>query len=214
VNYDRVAGWYDWLATVYSGGGIRRAKHAHVAWLSPGTRVLYLGAGQGQECVAAATRGAHVSAVDSSARMVQLCAARFHAAKQQVQLLQDDALGLPYRESFDVVVAPFFLNVFSTRELPHALKAVFRYLSPGGKFISVDFSAPRPGWFSWVQRAYYLPPLLLFGLCTGNPWHPLYDYVQISRDHGLAMQLHQRTLHLAWGAPLFETLVWTKQNSP
>lgn len=214
MNYDRVAEGYDWLATLYSGGGISRAKHAHVPRLRAGARVLYLGCGQGRECVAAAKHGADVTVVDTSRRMLQSCARRFLAAGKSAHFLEQDARHLSMLAPFDVVIAPFFLNVFSEHELPHALRAVLRYLRPDGQFISVDFRAPGKGWFSWLQRAYYLPPLLLFRLVSNNPWHPLYDYTQVCDEHHLPVALTQRTIHPAWGCPLLETLVWNKLSVP
>ncbi len=70
-NYDRVARVYEELSRLYSFGLIRRAKEYRAcAILQPGDRVLYLGAGSGDDAVRAAARGAMVTAIDLSAAMI------------------------------------------------------------------------------------------------------------------------------------------------
>lgn len=211
-SYDPFASIYDWLAAAYSGGGIHRAKQAHVSTLAAGARALYLGCGAGSECVVAASRDISVTVVDTSARMLARCRAAFERVGLQATFIHADALNLSFDACFDVVITPFFLNVFSVTSLPSALRRFLDYLRPGGHFVSVDFRARSSDWlFSQVQRLYYLPPLLLFGLLADNPWHPLYDYVSLAAQHGLPMDLAARSVHDAWGCPLLETLVWTKR---
>src|SRR6478735_3496059 len=92
ADYQRVATVYDGLAEVYSGGGIRRAKLAHLAWVEPGQRVLYVGAGTGLEAVAARSEGAQVTLIDTSSAMLERARRRFERSRLVV-----DAPGVELR---------------------------------------------------------------------------------------------------------------------
>src|SRR5690606_31638129 len=110
---------------------------------------------------------------------------------------------------FDMVVAPFFLNVFGRAEVTALLRTFSGYARSGGRFVTVDFRAPsRSLVFRALQHAYYLPPLALFWAATNNAWHELYDYVALAEESGAPLRLTQRSSESAWGLPLLETLVW------
>lgn len=215
MNYDPIAPVYDCLAAVYTLGGIRRAKHAHLAHIRPGESVLYAGAGGGEECAAAARLGAQVTAVDTSERMIRLCERRFQRAKQAGEFIQADVTSArlsQLQSTYDVVVASFFLNIFPTAALPEVMRSLVSRVRPGGRFICVDFRAPAAGpFFKALQRAYYLPPLALFYFIARNPWHPLYDYQAVASDADLPLCLSASIIEKAWGLPLLETLVWEKR---
>ncbi len=212
MNYEKVALYYDLLGAIYTGGGIRRAKLRHVELIAPGDRVLYLGAGTGSECVAAARGGALVTVVDLSHQMLQRARLRFQRHGLDAQFLAVDALELPRSATFDCVVAPFFLNVFDAEKLVDALRIFQTYIKPGGRFVSVDFRGPKQGHplMALFQKLYYLPPLALFNLLTQNPWHELYDYEQLVASHAPSLHLSERLLTRTYGLPLLETLVWTR----
>jgi ubiquinone/menaquinone biosynthesis C-methylase UbiE len=214
-GYDSIAKAYDALAGLYSLGGIARAKRAHLVLIQPGQRVLYVGAGSGEECVEAARIGARVTILDSSQQMLSLCRARLQKQERlggtelAVTLVRADVRKFYDRKLFDVVVVPFFLNTLEERELPDMIVHLGSYLRHAGQLISVDFRAPsaHPG-FRLIQKAYYLPPLALFYSLTQNPWHPLYDYEKIRQKAALPLTLRQRIVTPALGLPLFETLCW------
>ena len=218
MNYDAIAPYYDWLGALYTGGGIRRAKHRHLRLIEPNVRVLYVGAGTGEECLEAARRGADVTVVDLSFPMLERCRARFVRASQttpsrlSAQFVLADALRLEDTGQYDLVVAPFFLNVMSSEQLPFALTHLSTLLRDTGRLVSVDFSAPSKSSrvFSVVQRLYYWPPLIMFHFLTNNPWHGLYDYDQVIRQRHLPLALTERIPDQAYGLPLLETLVWAK----
>lgn len=214
-GYDSVAKAYDALAGIYSLGGIARAKRAHLVLIQPGQRILYVGAGSGEECVEAARLGARVTVLDSSERMLSLCRARLQKQERSggtdlaATLVRADVRKFYDRKLFDVVVVPFFLNTLKEREVPEMMVHLGSFLGSKGQLISVDFRAPSPHrGFRLLQKAYYLPPLALFYGLTQNPWHPLYDYEKIRQEADLALTLRQRIITPALGLPLLETLCW------
>jgi SAM-dependent methyltransferase len=159
-----------------------------------------------------------VTVLDQSPKMLKICRRRLNAAGLEAVVVEAELFSFMQKRAalgdaanFDVVVAPYFLNVFSAAQLPVALQALVHLLRPGGRMISVDFRAPSSSRvFSWLQRLYYFPPLLLFYTLAHNPWHELYDYRRVVEDSRLPLRLTTNLVHPAWGFPLLETLIWTK----
>lgn len=204
---------YDLLATIYSANGIARTRTAHIPGLRQGQRVLYAGAGTGADCLAACRSGAEVTALDKSAEMIVRLERRLgragHSAAVRCGDLFDEGLELG---RFDVIVAPFFLNVFSRAEMLRATERLVSLLVPGGLLVVADFRAPAEGCFRWFQRAFHLVPLALFWAISGNAWHELYDYPQLFADAGLPLELRHREPVRAWGLSLFESVTWEKKG--
>jgi ubiquinone/menaquinone biosynthesis C-methylase UbiE len=216
ADYQRVASVYDGLAALYSGGGIRRAKLAHLTWVEPGQRVLYVGSGTGLEAVAARNEGAEVTLLDTSSAMLDRARRRFERSgltvgapgvELRLEALEAHAPERPY----DVVVASFFLNVYGQRSLGGALARLGELVRPGGRLVVTDFAAPSTArTLRAVQRAYYVPPLVLFRVLTKNPWHPLYDYARELEPFGPHWGAPERRSVRALGLPLFEAIAWQR----
>ena len=91
-------------------------------------RVLEVGCGSGVFLRAAADRGAAVTGIDSSERLVELARARAPEAEVSVGDLQ----ALPYADgSFDVVAG--FNSFFFADDIVAALREAGRVARPGGK---------------------------------------------------------------------------------
>ena len=59
-NYDRAAWFYEKSAKIYSTNQIRASKRYQMQHIEPGEKVLYLGAGAGEDALMAARHGAKV----------------------------------------------------------------------------------------------------------------------------------------------------------
>lgn len=207
--YDRVADFYDFLADFYSAGGIARSKLAHLDDFEPGQSLLYAGAGTGAECVAAARLGMKVTALDLSQTMLSRCETRARQADVDLQILQMDVREA--RGSYDAVIAPFFLNVFSPTGVDLMLRSLAERVAPGGQLLTVDFSAPSSSPLRrFFQNLYYLAPLFFFWATTRNAWHGVYDYAEMAQLSLPEFRLERRTVTPAWGLPLFETISWRR----
>ncbi len=212
--YDRIASIYDWLAAVYAGGAIRRAKLEHVGTLTEGERVLYLGAGTGEECAAAARAGAEVTVLETSRAMIARLTARFEKEKTHATILHQDAFVYVPRAPFDTVVLPFFLNTLPRRKMCTALADIDALVRPGGRIFIIDFRATGTKIERLLQRLYYLPPQLLFLLLTRNPWHELYDYRNYVEKSGLSWRFRVETVVRAFGLGFFAMLSFEKPPLP
>lgn len=142
--YDRVAFLYDEVCAVYSLGAIARSKRHHLGFLRVGSRVLYVGVGRGADALAAARAGAQVTAVDLSEPMLRRLRAAAIREGLCLELVEDDVSQLPCPGDYDVVVANYFLNMFSESDAQSMLGALLVQVRPGGRLCLADF-APAAG---------------------------------------------------------------------
>ncbi|MCL4812695.1 MAG: ubiquinone/menaquinone biosynthesis methyltransferase [Vicinamibacteraceae bacterium] len=148
--FTTIAPRYDLITRVLSYGQDRRWKARALAavHIAAGERVLDLAAGTGDFALAAAARGARVTAVDLTMGMLEK--GRSRDAARRVGWVAGDMTALPCRdETADVVTSGYGL-----RNVPHleaAIAEIWRVLRHGGRFVSLDFERPAP---AWKRRAY------------------------------------------------------------
>ena len=180
-SYDRLTWLYDAVAQLYSGGQIQALKSFQIGELQPGDRVLYAGVGGGEDAVLAATRHVALTVLDASPVMLERAALKFQAAgvEDAIEVICSDVLKHERPAYYDIIVANFFLNIFSKSNMQVVLAHLATMLKPGGKILIGDFSYPR-GWFTTrtLQRTYYYLSMFTFWLFGGTPLHPIYDYPQ------------------------------------
>ncbi len=165
--FDAIAHRYDVLNHLLSFNIDRRWRRELVAFadVRAGERVLDVATGTADAAIAFAHRTAAEAIVglDPSAGMLEVGRAKLarDARCDRVQLLEGDALALPYDDaSFDVVAIAFGL-----RNLPDYRRGVAemaRVLRPGGRLLVLDFAPPR-GAKLLAHRAYLATLLPLAG---------------------------------------------------
>src|ERR1700722_156889 len=108
--FDAIAGRYDLLNDILSGGQVRlwRRTVARIVDAGPGDRILDLAAGTATSSLSFTATGADCVACDFSLGMLQAgqsrLAARTEGHPGRLGLVAGDALRLPFRdESFDAV---------------------------------------------------------------------------------------------------------------
>jgi hypothetical protein len=85
-------------------------------------------------------------------------------------------------------------------------------LTAGGRLAIGDFTPPSDNALGrLLQRAYYLPPLVLFRTLTHNPWHPLYDYRPAALKAGLSLQACDQVRIFHFGPSWLATL-WFERS--
>ena len=180
-SYDRLAWLYDAAAHLYSGGQIHALKTFQMGELQSGNRVLYVGVGGGEDAVLAANRRVVLTVLDASPLMLERAALKFRAAGVQdsIEIICADVLKHERPAYYDVVVANFFLNIFSEAAMKVVLAHLVTLIKPGGKLVIGDFSYPRGrSTTGTIQRSYYYLSMFTFWLFGGTPLHPIYDYPQ------------------------------------
>ena len=212
-SYDRLAKFYDAAAHLYSGGQIRALKLSQIAELQPGQRILYAGVGDGEDAVLAANRQVTLTLLDLSQGMLDRAADKFQSvgAEGCLELICADVLRHERPAHYDIVVANFFLNVFTEPMMVAVLTHLATMLKPEGKLLIGDFSYPR-GWFTTraIQRGYYYLSMFSFWLLGGTPLHPIYDYPQYFAAASLRSAGVQRFRVSALFPVSFETITAVK----
>ena len=139
--YDAIAALYDpWSRSVTEDVDfyVAQARKA-------GGPVVELGVGTGRIAVPVAKAGVYVIGVDDSEGMLELCRARAEEAgvSNLLELRLGDLRRPPVQETVRLVTCPFraLLHLRSDEERLDALRAVYRLLEPGGRFV-FDVFAP------------------------------------------------------------------------
>jgi SAM-dependent methyltransferase len=106
-----------------------------LASVGPGTRTIDVAAGPGTLSVLAARRGALVSALDFSPRMVEMLRARARdEGLDAIDATQGDGMALPFEDgAFDAGFSMFGLMFFPDREA--GFKELRRVLQPGSRAV-------------------------------------------------------------------------------
>jgi SAM-dependent methyltransferase len=138
--YDAIAELYDpWSASVVEDVGfyLEEARRS-------GGPVVELGVGTGRIAVPIAADGIRVVGVDSSRRMLDVCARRAALAGVDVDLRVGDLRDPPVRERVPLVICPFrsLLHMHTDGDRRKVLAAVTRMLRPHGRFV---FDVFTPG---------------------------------------------------------------------
>jgi ubiquinone/menaquinone biosynthesis methyltransferase len=166
--FDVIAPRYDLITVLLSYGQDRRWKRrlADMAQLSPGIKVLDLACGTGDIAFEAARRGARVTGLDVTHRMLQIAKQNQLSSRAPISFVTADMSALPFPgATFDVVTTGYGLR--NVPELSVALEEIHRVLTPGGRLLSLDFNRPSNA----VTRGLFLSYLTLVGSALGLVLH-------------------------------------------
>ena len=158
-----IADRYDLITRVLSYGQDAAWKRQLVAMsgAGPSVRALDLACGTGDIAFGLAERGARVTGLDLTVRMLQLANAKM-PERPPVAFLAGDMMTLPFADArFDLVTAGYGLRNVPTLE--PAIFEIRRVLRPGGLLLSLDFNRPH----NPAKRAIYLVYLTLVGSALG-----------------------------------------------
>ncbi len=156
--FTNVAGKYDVMNDVMSGGIHRIWKAAMMDWLAPraGQRLLDVAGGTGDVAFRFLKRADVASAVVLDMTESMLVEGRKRAEAdsmaERLDWVVGDAMALPFEGgSFDVYTISF--GIRNVTRIDEALAEAYRVLRPGGRLMVLEFSQlPNPG----LQKAYDL----------------------------------------------------------
>jgi len=105
--------------------------------------ILDVGAGTGRITVELAKKGAEVTALDVSEKMLNSLKSKVKSQKSRIQIIQGDAENLPFEDNcFDVVTAAFL--IVHLKNPQHFFDEVYRVLKDGGTFLVTNINQRRP----------------------------------------------------------------------
>jgi SAM-dependent methyltransferase len=161
--------WNRWGPLVGSWLGDATETMLDLAGIGPGSRVLDVAAGAGEQSITAARRvlpGGHVLATDIAPALLERAAADAEAAgltNVEVRELDGEALDALPPASFDAAISRVGLIYFPDQQ--RAVDGMHRALTPGGRVAAVVYSTPERNLFFSIpvkiirQRAELPPPL-------------------------------------------------------
>lgn len=146
---DRLTPVYDLFARLFMPE--RRFKEAliHQAGISPGQRVLDLGAGTGTLAgmIKKAQPRASVWGIDSDPKILALARAKSNRMGVAAAFACGSLLALPFsRESFEQAVSTLVMSLLDPGSKTLAIREAYRVLTAGGKLHIADFGPPHTGW--------------------------------------------------------------------
>jgi len=174
--FHTIADRYDLITVLLSFGLDRRWKQhlIELSGASGGTSALDLACGTGDIAFALAERGARVTGLDITLRMLQLARAK----PGRACFLAGDMMSLPFADhSFDLVTTGY--GIRNVPRIEPAIAEIHRVLRPGGLLLSLDFDRPDYA----VLRGIYLGYLTLVGSALGWVLHrdpDTYRYIPAS----------------------------------
>ena len=150
--FDRIAPVYDAMNHLMTAGLDRRWRAITLeATVRGGDRVLDACCGTGDLAIGARKRGAVVTGLDFSPKMLE----RARRKDAAVEWVQGDALALPFEDaSFDAATVGF--GVRNVADLETGLRELRRVLRPGGRVGILEITTPRgvlaPFYRVWFDR--------------------------------------------------------------
>ena len=156
--FERIAPRYDLMNRLMTAGqDVRwRRRVIHLARLTPGARLLDLGAGTGNLAREALRQQpkVKVSAADFTLEMM-----RVGSKNGSLPWSAADALCLPYTpQTFDAIVSGFLMR--NVADLNLALREQYRALKPGGQIVILDTTRPQRNLLSpliWLHMHVLIP---------------------------------------------------------
>jgi demethylmenaquinone methyltransferase/2-methoxy-6-polyprenyl-1,4-benzoquinol methylase len=173
--FDRIARVYDRMNSVMTAGMHHRwrARAADLARVGPGSRALDVATGTGDLAIELAGRGAGVTGLDFSERMLELARAKAPA----IEWVPGNALELPFGEAeFDAVTVGFGARNFS--DLDRGLAELVRVTRPGGRVVILEITTPQKPPLSWFFRLWFDRVVPVLGRVAGDP--DAYSYLPSS----------------------------------
>ncbi len=149
TQFDHLARPYRWLEYLTFGPMLARCRFRRIPELTHARRALVLGDGDGRFLARLLATNPMLQAdvVDQSPAMLRLLRARTEAlgAANRVSIYEIDALAFRPAESaaYDLVIAHFFLDCFTTEQVCELARNIQPNLAPGAIWIISEFSIPR-----------------------------------------------------------------------
>ena len=207
-DFNPIARPYRWLEYLTLGSALQNCRTHYLPQLLDRHHALVLGDGDGRFLaqLLASNPDLHADAIDTSSTMLQLlrqrCEAAAPNAATRLRTHHANALTIPLKDSYDLVVTHFFFDCLTQPDLDSLITRVNPTLTPGALWLISDFRIPSGPMHlpaKLLIRSLYLAFRLLTGLRTTH----LPDYAAPLTTAGLTRIAHQHRL-----AGLLTTELW------
>jgi len=190
--FSRIAGTYDELNRKLSMGKDESWRKAAAAQLFKGGnkphQVLDLCAGTGDMTLAMVTddMDCKVTLMDFSGEMLKLARSKTRGVQRRVQLLEADALKMPFQDmTFDAAICGFGMRNLDSTEA--GLKEIARVLKSGSRLVVLEFFKPGGGFKNFLNSLYMkFVVAKVGGVVSKDP--DAYEYLPSSAKNYLSIE--------------------------
>lgn len=154
-NFDRIAPIYDSLVKIFFGSTLQYATNYYLSRIPPASKILIVGGGTGQllEVLNESASGSQVSFLDSAPRMIKRAKTR-DFRNLSVEFSSESIVA--FEESgYDIIITPFFLDLFINQELIILGDQLRNSLKKGGYWFFSDFVATGSAYQSYLVKLMY-----------------------------------------------------------
>jgi SAM-dependent methyltransferase len=200
-----VARPYAALERVVFGKALERCRTFLLPLLSPPTRALLVGEGDGRflERLLEWFPDAQVDVVEPSAAMIRRARLRV-GLEGKVQFRCKEILAAELHGPYDLVVTNFVLDVFTVEEIERLVDKL-RSVAPHGKWLISEFHVCRdPAAARFASIALISTMYAFFNITTGLMVRSIPPYERVLKEHGFTRLLQ----HQAWSG-LFSSELWS-----
>jgi ubiquinone/menaquinone biosynthesis C-methylase UbiE len=140
-NFDTVAPFYDRLSSLVFGRSIRYAQTIYLHKIPREAKVLIVGGGTGwilRELLMLNPK-CQVWYVEASHKMMELAKGKAKNFRNQITFIHGTENSIPANITFDSVITPFYLDLFSKGNCALAIQKIRSSLHTHGIWIAIDF---------------------------------------------------------------------------
>lgn len=207
-GFDRVGWSYDFLAFLVFGNTLKKAQSAFLDHIPANSRILLIGGGSGWllKQILLHCSIANLVYIEASSRMLSLSQRNVRSLDTASQVdfrLGNERLILP-SDRFDVVITPFFLDLFSHQRLQQeVMPRLSASLQPNGIWLFTDFIPSS----HWSHRLLIRTMYWFFGKVANMEARQLPDYASLFNSFYLPQA---KAAHFF--GKMIETSIWEKRT--
>lgn len=156
-RFNRVAHFYDTLAGLIFGKGIRKAQTFFLPEVKPGSMIIVLGGGTGWilEELFRIQPDCNVLYIEASSSMISLAKKKNAEFQDRITFVHGTQDSIPAGAKADYVIANFFLDLFSPTSLKHAVEKIKSSLVSNGVLLVTDFVDSGKIWQKFLLKTMY-----------------------------------------------------------
>lgn len=191
-SFDKIAIIYDFLAWLVFGNTIKHAQSELLQVIPPGSRILIIGGGSGwvlDELSMVHGTGLRITYIDSSPKMISKAKKRY-IAQNRVKFVTESAKTALLKDTYDVVITPFFFDMFGTYNAQQIFEKIHRHINENTLWLYSDFTNTEQN--TIFQHMLLKVMYVFFRLTCGIEAKKMPDMDRIFNKYGYRLALEKK----------------------
>lgn len=160
VNYNKIAGIYDWCARFVFGKSIVNAQVYLLNAIPAGSGLLVVGGGTGwilEELAKLHKQALTITYIEASEKMMQFAKRRNTGNTTVVVFINELIESTELQEQYDIAITPFLFDNFTGPKALEIFEKIDGYLKPKGAWLYTDFqiTSKKQVWQKLLLRTMY-----------------------------------------------------------